>query len=99
MSDPKGVEHLTRDQIRALAIECGFTLRHQDGGREDLNEDVYQFAERLLNEPCPGAEYAIRRFGTSSVSTPLSTFQEARDWRQDMPHPGQWEIVELRVVE
>jgi hypothetical protein len=42
-----------REHIRALALECGFTLRPQAGGPDDLNEYVYEFAQRLLADQVP----------------------------------------------
>ncbi len=39
---------MTRDEIKAVAIECGFTLREQAPGRMDLNPYVYEFANRLI---------------------------------------------------
>lgn len=39
---------MTKDEIKAMAIKCGFTLREQSKGRMDLNPYVYDFAERLI---------------------------------------------------
>jgi hypothetical protein len=41
---------MTKDEIKALAIECGFTLREQPDGSMDLNPYVYDFAEKLAFE-------------------------------------------------
>jgi hypothetical protein len=41
---------MTKDEIKALALECGFTLREQPDGRMDLNPYVYDFAEKLAFE-------------------------------------------------
>lgn len=39
---------MTKDEIKALAIRCGFTLREQPYGNMDLYPYIYDFAERLL---------------------------------------------------
>lgn len=39
---------MTRDEIRSLAIQCGFTTRIQDDGSKDLNEYVYRFADLMF---------------------------------------------------
>lgn len=39
---------MTLDEIKALALECGFKLREQPDGRMDLNPYVYEFANRLI---------------------------------------------------
>ena len=39
---------MTKDEIKNLAVECGFTLREQTHGALDLDPYVYDFAERLL---------------------------------------------------
>lgn len=39
---------MTKDEIKALALECGFKLREQPDGSMDLNSYVYDFAYRLL---------------------------------------------------
>lgn len=38
---------MTKDEIKAMAVECGFTLREQAPGRMDLNPYVYDFAEMV----------------------------------------------------
>lgn len=38
---------MTKEEIRKLALECGFHLKMQDGGSKDLNQYVYQFAGKL----------------------------------------------------
>lgn len=44
------MEKLTRDEIRAIALENGFTLKDQPDGSKDLHPYVYRFAERLLDK-------------------------------------------------
>lgn len=39
---------MTKDEIKNLAVECGFKLREQPDGGMDLNPYVYEFAYRLL---------------------------------------------------
>ena len=38
---------LEKEQVRQLALECGFHLNVQDDGSKDLNPYVYQFAGKL----------------------------------------------------
>lgn len=38
---------MTKEEIRKLALECGFHLKMQDDGSKDLNSYVYQFAGKL----------------------------------------------------
>jgi hypothetical protein len=39
---------MTKDEIKAIALAHGFTLRTQPDGTQDLNPYVYAFAEALL---------------------------------------------------
>ena len=39
---------MTRDNIKALALECGFSLKEQPDGSMDPNPYVYDFAKRLI---------------------------------------------------
>ena len=39
---------MNREQVKHLALACGFKLKPQQDGTQDLNEYVYIFAERLL---------------------------------------------------
>lgn len=39
---------MTKYEIKALAIRCGFKLREQPDGTLDLNPYVYDFANRLI---------------------------------------------------
>ena len=39
-----------REKVRDLAIECGFKLKSQPNGTQDLNPYVYEFAARLAAE-------------------------------------------------
>lgn len=41
---------MDRKQIKELALECGFKLKSQADGSEDLNEYVYKFAEELIKD-------------------------------------------------
>lgn len=43
---------LDRNEIRKLALDCGFVLKQQVDGHDDINEYVYKFAEAI-------ADYAI----------------------------------------
>lgn len=38
---------MTKEEIRKLALECGFHLKMQDDGSKDLNPYVYQFTGKL----------------------------------------------------
>ena len=38
---------MTKDEIRQLALECGFHLKIQDDGSKDLNPCVYRFADKI----------------------------------------------------
>lgn len=37
-----------KEQIKELALRCGFKLRQQENGEMDLNPYVYDFAQTLL---------------------------------------------------
>lgn len=39
---------MTTDEIKALALQCGFTERQQHDGSMNLSPYVYQFARQLL---------------------------------------------------
>lgn len=41
---------MTKDEIKAMAIRCGFTLREQPYGNMDLYPYIYDFAKRLLEK-------------------------------------------------
>lgn len=41
---------MTIEQIKELALECGFKLEEQPNGEMDLNPYVYDFAQTLLQE-------------------------------------------------
>lgn len=38
---------LEKEQVRQLALECGFHLKVQDDGSKDLNPYVYRFADKI----------------------------------------------------
>lgn len=38
---------MTKEEIRKLALECGFHLKMQDDGSKDLNPYVYRFADKI----------------------------------------------------
>lgn len=38
---------MTKEQIKQLALECGFHLKIQDDGSKDLNPYVYRFADKI----------------------------------------------------
>lgn len=38
---------MTKDEIRQLALECGFHFKIQDDGSKDLNPYVYRFADKI----------------------------------------------------
>lgn len=38
---------MNKEEIKKLALECGFHLKVQDDGSKDLNPYVYQFAGKL----------------------------------------------------
>lgn len=38
---------LTRDDVKRLALSCGFKLKQQADGSQDLNNYVYEFASAL----------------------------------------------------
>lgn len=40
---------MTPEEIKALALKCGFSEREQPGGGMDLNPYVYRFAQALLD--------------------------------------------------
>lgn len=40
---------MTRDDIKTVALACGFKLKEQPDGSTDLNPYVYDFAERIWN--------------------------------------------------
>lgn len=39
---------VNREQVKQIALECGFKLKTQPDGTQDLNPYVYVFAERLI---------------------------------------------------
>ena len=39
---------MNREQVKQIALECGFKLKVQPDGTQDLNPYVYVFAERLI---------------------------------------------------
>lgn len=39
---------VNREQVKQIALECGFKLKAQPDGTQDLNPYVYVFAERLI---------------------------------------------------
>ena len=39
---------LKKSSVRQIALECGFKLKAQPDGTQDLNPYVYVFAERLI---------------------------------------------------
>lgn len=39
---------MNREQIREIALQCGFKLKEQDDGSLDLNEYVYRFADLMF---------------------------------------------------
>ena len=41
---------MTNDEIRAMALSHGFTLRPQPDGSMDLNPYVYEFARALIEQ-------------------------------------------------
>jgi|WetSurMetagenome_2_1015567.scaffolds.fasta_scaffold624163_1 hypothetical protein len=60
---------MTRDEIRALALECGFSLRDQEDGSKDLNEYVFAFAlaieARARRLPTALGEAKLRQLETA----------------------------------
>lgn len=72
---------MTKDEIKAMALECGFTLREHDGSM-DLNPYVYDFANRLIaaeREECINlaTSYAAQHYMGVSV-WPLVDILRAR---------------------
>lgn len=47
MNQGKGINMLTNDQIKEIALQNGFKLKEQPGGEMDLNPYVYHFAKTL----------------------------------------------------
>lgn len=43
---------MTKDEIKALALECGFSLNEQPDGAMDLHRYVYNFAEAMATFAC-----------------------------------------------
>lgn len=39
-----------KNYVKGLALRCGFKLKEQTDGKEDLNPYVYNFAEELLRD-------------------------------------------------
>lgn len=73
---------MTKDEIKALALECGFNLREQPDGSTDLNQYVYDFAKRLIaaeREECINlaTSYAAQHYMGVSV-WPLVDILRAR---------------------
>lgn len=48
MNQIKGINMLTNDQIKEIALQNGFKLKEQPGGEMDLNPYVYHFARALV---------------------------------------------------
>lgn len=46
---------MNKEKIKQLALECGFKLKPQPDGSDDLNPYVYEFAEKMYRR---GAEDA-----------------------------------------
>lgn len=46
---------MTRDEIKHLALECGFQLKEQPDGNMDLHRYVYEFAETMATFACKEA--------------------------------------------
>lgn len=63
------MEKLTRDEIRTIALENGFTLKDQPDGSKDLHPYVYRFAENLL----------------AAASKTSSKQDEDEEWNRPLP--------------
>lgn len=50
---------MNREQVKQLALSCGFKLKPQQDGAQDLNEYVYIFAERLIKEATKSVQLGI----------------------------------------
>ena len=48
-----------KNYVKNLALRCGFKLKEQGDGAEDLNPYVYHFAEELLQEVDALTLYAV----------------------------------------
>lgn len=46
---------MNREQVKQIALECGFKLKAQLDDTQDLNPYVYVFAERLI-QPAIGED-------------------------------------------
>lgn len=42
--------YLTKDLIKNIALETGFSLRNQDNGIQDLNPYVYDFVDSMIRD-------------------------------------------------
>lgn len=42
---------MTNNQIREIALQCGFKLKEQPNGEMDLNPYVYDFAKKIIRTP------------------------------------------------
>ena len=54
---------LSRDEIQHIALMCGFSLKEQEDGSQDLNEYVYLFAQELMLKCSPPSEVGTNRYG------------------------------------
>ena len=41
---------MNKQDVKSLALECGFKLKEQPDGSIDLNPYVYEFAEKLVSK-------------------------------------------------
>ena len=51
---------MTKDEIKALALECGFSLKEQPDGSMDLHRHVYNFADAVETFACKEALRTLR---------------------------------------
>lgn len=51
---------MTRDKIKALALECGFSLKEQPDGSMDPNPYVYDFSNRAASAKQEPTEVTMR---------------------------------------
>lgn len=48
---------MTNEEIKALALTCGFKLKEQPNGEMDLNPYVYEFARKIYEIGCEHGEW------------------------------------------
>lgn len=72
---------MDKNEIKKLAVDCGFKLTEKNDGSLDLDEYVYVFSERLMKYVYESVTEGILEAVTELHETLKSEKEEVKEWK------------------